>query len=580
VDDLVHTYQDLNITTGTWLYQVDLYVPSGLTGESYFILLNQYVNDGQTTSENWSTQVHIDGDNNNLESDFDGGTVALQYDEWRSLQTIISLDDDLQTIKYDGEVINLPGKTWTGGVSGGGTLTIGAVDLYGNNATAVYYDNLFLCSIPPEGACCFRADPCVDGVIRADCEMMQGDAIFQGIGSACGACPFYGDNGWEIDDLLTIAPPFTWDGDTCNDFPGVPFDPECEFFPSDCSECDLSDSQDQAWTFQIPWDATWTFSTCGAADFDTQLYAGTATCTDDLGFNDDCLERIPGEDDSELALVLGPADGNPYEVSITLEGFSEECGLYTLSVGAPCPPLDLGPNQEILGPCEDEDMDTENIGCNADPNDPLQIPTFTAIECGETFSGTVGNFVFAGAGRRDLDWFSIEIPDTTTLTLDAVGNYPQVVLFLAELNANPGAGEDECTDSGTIILTDTTPTCVDANGDRAAAQVCGEVGPGLYAPIVSTAFVDPALIVELGGVPCGSPYELTVTCGVPCGDCDPENGDVTGDGCVSFADILEVIGGNWGTMGDPGIPGDANCDGMVSFADILLILGTWGDGCK
>ncbi len=60
--------------------------------------------------------------------------------------------------------------------------------------------------------------------------------------------------------------------------------------------------------------------------------------------------------------------------------------------------------------------------------------------------------------------------------------------------------------------------------------------------------------------------------------CDPENGDVTGDGCVSFADVLDVLG-NWDQAGDPGLPGDANCDGTVSFADILLILGTWGEGC-
>lgn len=574
VDDLVHTYQDLAITTGTWLWSGDLYVPSGTTGESYFILLNQYVNDGSTASENWSTQIHIDGDNANLESDFDGGTTALTFDSWRRIETIISLDDDLQTIKYDGNVINLPGKTWTGGVSGSGTLTIGALDLYGNNAAPVYWDNLQMCSIPPEGACCFRSDPCVDGVIRTDCEALQGDAIFQGIGSACGACQFYGPNGWEIENLLTQAPPFQWNGDTCNDFPGIPFNPDCEFFPLDCSECDLSDSQDQAWTFQIPWDGTWTFSTCGAADFDTQIYAGTATCMGDLGFDDDCT-RITGEDDSELSIPLGPSDGNPFDVSITLEGFSSgDCGIYTLSVGAPCPEIAIGPDEEILGPCADEDADTENLGCNADPNDPLSIATFTPIVCGQTFSGTVGNFVFGGAGRRDLDWFALTIPTTMTVTLDAKGNYPQVVVFLADLNANPGTGEDECTNAGNILASDTTPTCVEADGTRAAAQVSMEVGPGLYSPIVSTTFVDPALPVALGGVPCGSPYELTVSCGL---GCDPTSGDVTGDDCVTFADILEILGA-WGTTGDPGIPGDANCDGMVTFADILLVLGTWGQG--
>ncbi len=69
--------------------------------------------------------------------------------------------------------------------------------------------------------------------------------------------------------------------------------------------------------------------------------------------------------------------------------------------------------------------------------------------------------------------------------------------------------------------------------------------------------------------------------GVACGGtCDPTNGDNNGDGCVNFADVLNVIGGNWGSEGEPGIPGDSNCDGSVSFADILLILATWGEGCE
>ncbi len=584
-DDLVHTYHDLMLNTGLWMYATDLYVPSTATGESHFVLLNRYESDGEFETENWSTQVRIDTVESRLVSDFDGGIVPLQLDAWRRLETIISFDEDFQLIRYDGRIFSLPGKTWTGGVSGGGLLTLAAVNLYANGADAVYYDGFEICAIPPVGGCCFRGDPCVENLTREECESLAGETFgdpgtFQGIGSVCGGCRFYGANGWEISDLLFSAPPFRWFGNTCDDFPGIPHNPECETDPSQCSECDLAPSQDQAWSFAIPWDGTWTFSTCGAAGFDTQIFASTMeTCDFDLPqedwSNDDC-ERIEMETDSELAVPLSRGSDDVGDVFITLEGVAaEDCGFYILSVGSPCPPLELGEDMEIEGPCKDEDPDIENIGCNADPEDPESVATFTDIACGETFSGTVGNFVFDNGHRRDLDWFRLDLPSTMNVLLEAVGNYPQVVVILAELNDAPGEKEDECTNAGNILVSNVTGTCVDGKGARTEARVSAVVGAGRYAPIVSTAFVDPALPYELGGVPCGSPYELTVTCGAAC---DPKSGDNDGDGCVGFSDVLAVLS-NWEATGAPGIPGDGNCDGEVSFADILLILATWGAGC-
>ena len=53
--DLVHEYT--GFTAGTWTYTAWQYIPSSLTGTTYFILLNGYDDTGATN--NWSTQVNF-----------------------------------------------------------------------------------------------------------------------------------------------------------------------------------------------------------------------------------------------------------------------------------------------------------------------------------------------------------------------------------------------------------------------------------------------------------------------------------------------------------------------------------------
>ena len=56
----------------------------------------------------------------------------------------------------------------------------------------------------------------------------------------------------------------------------------------------------------------------------------------------------------------------------------------------------------------------------------------------------------------------------------------------------------------------------------------------------------------------------------------PCSGDVTGDGDVGLADLLEVIG-NWGSDGSEG--GDVNGDAAVDLADLLQVISNWGSTC-
>ncbi len=140
--DLVHEYVDY--TSGQWIYTAWVYVPSGTTnGPSYFILLNTYADGGPN---NWSTQVFFDAVAGVVQSDSDGSFLPLVTDAWVELRVEIDLDANNQDFYYDDQLLH--SFSWTEGISGGGALNIGAVDLFANFASSVYYDDISLCPAP------------------------------------------------------------------------------------------------------------------------------------------------------------------------------------------------------------------------------------------------------------------------------------------------------------------------------------------------------------------------------------------------------------------------------------------------
>jgi hypothetical protein len=140
--DLVHEFD--GVDAGVWEFSAMQLVPDTYAGQSYFILLNTY-DDGGTF--NWSQQVRFDADLGVVESEADGAQLPLITGQWVELKTVIDFDNDLQTIYYDSQM--LVQKSWTDGLSGGGALSLGAVDLFANGASPIYYDNI---SLVPEPA--------------------------------------------------------------------------------------------------------------------------------------------------------------------------------------------------------------------------------------------------------------------------------------------------------------------------------------------------------------------------------------------------------------------------------------------
>jgi len=134
--DLVHEYSGYD--DGMWCFTAFQFVPSNHTGESFFILLNEY-NDGGSYS--WSTQVLFDYNGEVLDLS-SGNSLPLIKGQWVEIRVEIDLETNLQKFYYGG--ILLYECPWT--VMGGPT-SIGAIDLYANGSSTVYYDNLSLVEI-------------------------------------------------------------------------------------------------------------------------------------------------------------------------------------------------------------------------------------------------------------------------------------------------------------------------------------------------------------------------------------------------------------------------------------------------
>ena len=131
--DLVHEFSDY--TLGVWIVSAQQYIPSSATGSQYFILLNTYADAGPY---NWSTEIQFA--NGVVTDDATGVTLPLITDQWVEIRVEIDLDADTQSIYYGGTL--LVAASWTEGLTGGGALSVAALDLFSNNATDIYYDDV------------------------------------------------------------------------------------------------------------------------------------------------------------------------------------------------------------------------------------------------------------------------------------------------------------------------------------------------------------------------------------------------------------------------------------------------------
>ncbi len=133
--DLVHEF---DVEGGVWIFRAMQYIPSGGTGVTYFILLNSY-DDG--ANQDWSIQTQYNLANGAITTWTGAVATKVVFDQWIELKYVIDLDNNTVDEYYNG--IRIDTRQWDDNDHG----TIGAVDLYGNSASSVYYDDIVLLSL-------------------------------------------------------------------------------------------------------------------------------------------------------------------------------------------------------------------------------------------------------------------------------------------------------------------------------------------------------------------------------------------------------------------------------------------------
>lgn len=142
--DLVHEYTN---TLGQWVYKCKLFIPTGSTGTTYFILLNNY-NDGATAIKRWSVEYNINMTTGMITDDFapTAPPIPIVYGSWQPIRCEIDLTGNTVVQSYAG--VSWPSRWWKNPADTNTLDKIAAVDLYANNVGPVYYDDIVLLPNP------------------------------------------------------------------------------------------------------------------------------------------------------------------------------------------------------------------------------------------------------------------------------------------------------------------------------------------------------------------------------------------------------------------------------------------------
>jgi len=154
--DLVHEF---DAAGGRWIYTTMMYIPSGGTGTSMFIMLNTYTEGGDP--KDWSVQTNFNQGTGEITSEYADGTFDIIYDRWVELKMDIDLDNDTVDEYYDGQLLFT--HEWDDNDHG----TLQCVDLFGNSASSVYYDDITLTDVRKLAGEPFPADGATDAATEA-----------------------------------------------------------------------------------------------------------------------------------------------------------------------------------------------------------------------------------------------------------------------------------------------------------------------------------------------------------------------------------------------------------------------------
>jgi hypothetical protein len=127
--DAVHLF---DIVEGKWVLTAMQYIPSGTSGVTRFHMQNTYGGSiGRSVQWSFSLSDGAIGD------DYDKNASAkIVYDKWIELKLVIDLDNDHLDQYYNGVLFS--SRAWVNS----GSSKIRTIDLFGNGASSVYYDDI------------------------------------------------------------------------------------------------------------------------------------------------------------------------------------------------------------------------------------------------------------------------------------------------------------------------------------------------------------------------------------------------------------------------------------------------------
>jgi hypothetical protein len=140
--DLTHNFSGFN--SGQVVLSIWQYLPANYAGDSFLILLNRYAPGGPDA---WSAQIHANAGTGLLTSDNGGGaTLPFAKSKWMEYRFNIDLAANTVSEYYGGTLLST--HQWYDPTDANALAQVGAIDLYGNNAGDVYYDNLSVTLVP------------------------------------------------------------------------------------------------------------------------------------------------------------------------------------------------------------------------------------------------------------------------------------------------------------------------------------------------------------------------------------------------------------------------------------------------